>query len=376
MKNSVKKCLLIEILLGISALLNFIFPSIFDHDRHIIFLVIALLITFFSLGIDIKRNANDKSIIRNILIYIFIYYIIIYLGGLFIGFARTIYSFTISNLINNIFPTFVTIVLVEILRHELINKSNRNRLILVTSCILFILLESSYNFAAYNMLVKEEVYKYIGLIIIASISKNILMTVLNTKTDAIPGIVYRTIMEELIYLVIIVPNLGPYLESIALIILPVLISFMVINTEKKKVVDKPKDRKRLNKFYLVITGILLILVLLNSGLIKYQIMVIGSNSMYPYMEKGDVIFLEKYKGEELKKVKKGDILVFRYDNKVINHRVTRIVERGGQLYFKTKGDNNDQEDNAVIEQSNVIGITLHRIKYVGLPSVWLSELFD
>ena len=36
MKNSVKKCLLIEILLGISALLNFIFPSLFDHDKHII----------------------------------------------------------------------------------------------------------------------------------------------------------------------------------------------------------------------------------------------------------------------------------------------------------------------------------------------------
>ena len=376
MKNSVKKCLLIEILLGISALLNFIFPSIFDHDRHIIFLAIALLITFFSLGIDLKRNANDKAVIRNILIYIFIYYIIIYLGGLFIGFARTIYSFTASNLINNIFPTFATIILVEILRHEFINKSNKNRLILITSCILFILFESSYSFAAYNMSVKEDIYKYIGLIVIASISKNILMTVLNTKTDAIPGIIYRTIMEELIYVVIIVPNLGPYLESIALIILPVLISFMVINSEKKKLVDKPKDRKKINRFYLIITGILLILVLLNSGLIKYQIMVIGSNSMYPYMEKGDVIFLERLNKNEKKEVKKKEILVFKYDNKIISHRVTKVIERSGQTYYITKGDNNNQEDNAVIKEEDVVGKVLHRFKYIGLPSIWLSELFD
>ncbi|MBQ9024062.1 MAG: signal peptidase I [Bacilli bacterium] len=376
MKTSVKKCLLIEILLGISALLNFIFPVIFNHDRQIIFLAIALLITFFSLGIDLKRNANDKNVIRNILIYIFIYYIIIYLAGLFIGFARTIYSYTFSNLINNILPTLFTIVLMELIRHELINKTNKNKLVLITSCILFILFESSYSFGAYNMAVKEEVYKYIGLVVIASISKNILMTVLNTRTDAYPGILYRIIMEELIYVVIIVPNLGPYLESVALIILPVLISFMVINTEKKKVVDKPKDRKKLNKFYLVVTVILLMLVLLNSGLLKYQIMVIGSNSMYPYMEKGDVIFLERMKNDELKEIKKGDILVFRYDNKIINHRVTKVVERSGQLYFTTKGDNNNQEDNTVTKQEDVIGITLHRIKYIGLPSIWLSEVFD
>lgn len=376
MKNSVKKCLLIEILLGISALLNFIFPSLFDHDKHIIFLAIALLITFLSLGIDLKRNANDKGIIRNILIYIFIYYIVIYLGGLFIGFARTIYSFSLSNLINNIIPTFITIVMVEVLRHELINKSNKNKIILITSCILFVVFEASYSFAAYNMAIKDEIYKYVGLVIIASISKNILMTVLNTKTDAIPGIVYRTILEELIYLVIIVPNLGPYLESVALIILPVLISFMIINTEKKKIIDKPKDKKRLNKLYLVITGILLILVLLNSGLLKYQIMVIGSNSMLPYMEKGDVIFLERLNGPERKEVKKGEILVFRYDNKIINHRVTKVIERGGQTYYTTKGDNNDQEDNTVIKEENVIGKTLKRIKYIGLPSIWLSELFD
>ena len=98
--------------------------------------------------------------------------------------------------------------------------------------------------------------------------------------------------------------------------------------------------------------------------------------MLPYMEKGDVIFLERMNSQEKKEIKKGQILVFRYDNKVINHRVTSVVEKSGQMYFKTKGDNNNQEDNAVITEEQVIGITLHRIKYIGLPSVWLSELFD
>ena len=375
MKSSVKKCLLIEILLGLSALFNFIFPSLFNHDKHIIFLCLALLITFLSLGIDIRRNGNDKAIIRNILIYIFVYYIIIYLGGLFIGFARTIYSFTISNLINNILPTLATIVITELIRHELINKSNKNRIVLTTSCIMFIIFEASYNFAAYNMAIKDEIYKYIGLIIIASITKNILMTVLNMRTDALPGIIYRVILEELIYVVIIVPNLGPYLESVALIILPVFVAIMIINTEKKKIIEKPKDKKRTNKLYIVITAVLVLLVLINAGVLKYQSMVIGSDSMKDYMEKGDVILLERLKGNEKKELHKGEILVFRYDNKIISHRITKVIKRGSNVYYKTKGDNNDQEDNTVIEEEKVIGKVVVRIKYIGLPSVWLSELF-
>lgn len=376
MKTSVKKCLIIELLLGVSALINFIVPSLFNYDRHIIFLAIALLITFLTVGVDLKRNANDKGIIRNILIYVFIYYIVIYLSGLVIGFARTIYSFTLSNLINNILPTLFTIVFVELIRHELITKSNKNKLIVVTSCILFIVFEASYSFNAYNLAVKEEIYKYIGLVIIASISKNILMTIINMKTDVYPGIIYRLILEELIYLVIIVPDLGPYLESVALIILPVLIAIMIINTEKKKIIDKPKNRKKINKLYTLITAILILLVLINAGVLKYQSMVIGSNSMLPYMERGDVILLERLKGEGKRELKKGEILVFRYDNKIISHRITRVIKRGGSVYYKTKGDNNDQEDNTVIREDSIIGKVVVRIKYIGLPSVWISDLFD
>ena len=376
MKTSVKKCLIIELLLGVSALINFVAPSLFNYNRHIIFLAVALLITFLTVGVDLKRNANDKAIIRNILIYVFVYYIVIYLSGLIIGFARTIYSFTSSNLINNILPTLFTIIIVELIRHELITKSNKDKLIVITSCILFIVLEASYSFNAYNLAIKDEIYKYIGLIIIASISKNILMTIINMKTDVYPGIIYRIILEELIYVVIIVPDLGPYLESVALIILPVLISIMLINNDRKKIIDKPKDRKKFNKLYTLITAILILLVLINAGVLKYQSMVIGSNSMLPYMERGDVILLERLKGEGKKEVKKGEILVFRYDNKIISHRITKVVKRSGNVYYKTKGDNNDQEDNTVIKEESVIGKVVVRIKYIGLPSVWISDLFD
>lgn len=377
MKDSVKKCLSIEIILGIASILNFFLPDLFDHDKQIFFLIFSLILVFIVFGFNIKRNANDKGIIRNILIYLFIYYIGIYLLGLYIGFARTIYSLTLSNLINNILPTFATIALVEVIRHEMIEKTNKDKIIVITSCILFILFEASYRFNAYNYEIKDDIYKYVGLVVLASITKNILMTILNTKTDALPGIVYRVIMEELIYVVFIVPNLGPYLESVALIVLPVLISIMIINTTKKsKTIDKPKDTKKKSKLYILVVSILLVLVALNAGIFKYQLLVIGSNSMQKYMSKGDVILLEKLKGKELDQLKKGDILVFKYDNKIISHRIYKIVERDNAKYYITKGDNNDQADAGARDEASIIGIVRMRFEKIGLPSIWINELFD
>ena len=152
---------------------------------------------------------------------------------------------------------------------------------------------------------------------------------------------------------------------------------MIINTTKKnKTIDKPKYVKKKSKLYILVVLILLVLVALNSGIIKYQLMVIGSNSMQKFMSKGDVVLLEKLKGKELDQLKKGDILVFKYDNKIISHRIYKIVERDNARYYITKGDNNDQADAGARDEASIIGIVRVRFEKIGLPSIWINELFD
>ena len=80
--------------------------------------------------------------------------------------------------------------------------------------------------------------------------------------------------------------------------------------------------------------------------------------------------------EKTKEVKVGDILIFRYDNKIIAHRIYKIMERDNNRYYVTKGDNNSQADSGSINNSSVIGTAKYRIKNVGLPSIWLNEMFD
>ena len=375
MKTSHKKALLVLLAIALVSIINFFFPTIFSNNKHLILIGIVLGVLYFILGINLGRKANDKKVLRNILIYVLIYYLFIYLLGLITGFAKTIYNYNLTNLIYNIIPSILTIIGVELIRGELIHKTNKSRLINTISCITFILFEISVSFNGYNLTYKDGIYQFVGLMVMVSLARNILMTIIHSKTDYIPAIVYRLLMETMTFILLIQPDLGPYLNSVGLIILPSAIGIMILNMNKT-IKDAPEKAKKNSRFYLVLVCILLILVLLNSGLLKYHTLVIGSNSMKNFMEKGDVVLIEHLHKDERYTVKVGEILVYKYDGKIICHRVTKRLEREDQIYYKTKGDNNDQEDGIIISKEQVMGKILLRIKYIGLPSVWLSELFN
>ena len=124
-KQSIKQIFAIGIGFILILLFNFFYPNLLNNYKDILLLAVTLLIVKFTVGLNFKRDASDKRVIRNILIYLFIYYFITYLSGLFIGFNRSIYNYTVSNITKNIIPTLVVIVLTEFLRNQLIQKSNK-----------------------------------------------------------------------------------------------------------------------------------------------------------------------------------------------------------------------------------------------------------
>lgn len=341
--------------------------------KHLILLGTILGLLYYLLGVSFGRVADDVKVIRNILIYVITYYLVTYLSGLIFGFVRSIYNYTVSNLIINIIPSILTIVAVEIIRGELIYKTNKDRLITVLSCIAFTLFEISVSFGAYDLTIQDNLYQFIGLLLIPSIAKNILMSIIHEKSSKYPAIIYRLAMETMEFILLIEPDFGPYIKSVLLILLPILIGLMLLGMEKK-VLSSPGRSKKNRKTYIILMVVLLLLVLLNSGLFKYQTMVIGSNSMLGYMVKGDVVLIEHTKDD--KKLDVGDVLAFKYDNKIVVHRIVLKVNRDGKIYYRTKGDNNEKEDAIFISNDMIKGKVLGRIKYIGLPSVWLSELFD
>ena len=96
--------------------------------------------------------------------------------------------------------------------------------------------------------------------------------------------------------------------------------------------------------------------------------IIVTPSMVPTINVEDAIVVMRKEPEELK-VK--DIITFtssdpRYSGLTITHRIVGIEKMdNGELYFRTKGDNNNVEDSSLVPASNVYGKVILKIPLVG-----------
>ena len=162
MKTSHKKALLLISIIALFSLANFFFPSIYNGGKQIILLGVVLLLLHFLLGINFGRKANDKVVLRNILIYVLIYYLLIYLLGLYTGFIKTVYGYNFGNVFYNILPSLLTIIGTELIRGELIRKTDKSKLINVFVCIAFIIFDISISFASFNFGYKDIYINLLG----------------------------------------------------------------------------------------------------------------------------------------------------------------------------------------------------------------------
>ena len=375
MKRSTKRIIIMEIIISLIITINAFAPFLFDNYKYLIFLLLFGVAGHFVIGLDLSKSPNEVPVFKRTLFFLLIYFLLIYILGLYIGFARTVYSWSFTNVVKNILPTMTVILVCEILRYQFIKKSDGNRVAVLLSILIFTLLDTSIGYYNYNLSLKSDIYEFVGIIFLGSLSKNILMSVFDVKGDFYNAAAYRFIMELYVFIIPIIPDLSPYIRSVFLIVFPAVLSVSIFNFKEKKL-EKPKHRKRNNVIFAVVVITLLLLVGLNSGIFKYQSIVIGSNSMIPFMKKGDVVIMERLKSTEKKNIKKGDIILFKHDKQIISHRVYRKVMRDNHKYYITKGDNNAQVDAGATIEDDVMGVVKFRIKNIGIPSIWLNELFD
>ena len=96
-----------------------------------------------------------------------------------------------------------------------------------------------------------------------------------------------------------------------------------------------------------------------------------SSSMSPEFDKDDIIFVEKYSSNSQPKI--NDIITFKYDNKIISHRVIKIEEKDLNKVFYTKGDNNKEIDNFEIQYEDIYGKYVFKIPKIGRIVEFLHE---
>lgn len=144
----------------------------------------------------------------------------------------------------------------------------------------------------------------------------------------------------------------------------------------KKKYEKKLIIKRLLKIVYVpiIAGIILITILAgykkcvkhenNISILGFRQYVVATGSMEPEYNIGDLIVIRETTKEE---IKIGDVINYISETGIdtITHRVVDIIQKDGQTYYKTKGDNNNSVDTELVNYSQVKGILVFKISKLG-----------
>lgn len=350
-----------------------------SHGIHLFFILSMLFISIVIFGFKKSKETLLRGRVNQIIfIFLIIYFIAIYFFGLLTGFLANVYATDIVSIIKNTYLIILIMVSEELLRYNLLNNSRRNNVGIILITFSFVLLDIIMEINSYNLNSASGIFKFVALCVLPYIARNALMSFLSLRVDYVPCMIYLFIMELYVFILPIFPNLGEYLECIIGILLPFII-FIRTNNVYYISTSVPRKTKDLIRWYVYvpILAVVVSMVLLVSGMFRYQMIAVGSNSMYPAIKRGDAIIIKKMPKKDHESLKEGDILVFKNDKHTILHRITKIArDDNDQLVFKTKGDNNNSEDDFIIKSKDIIGIVILKLPYVGYPTVYINDLFS
>ena len=102
-------------------------------------------------------------------------------------------------------------------------------------------------------------------------------------------------------------------------------------------------------------------------------MIVLTDSMYPEIASGDLILCVTVEAED---VEVGDVISF-FDpmgsgTAVVTHRVLEVMDKDGELSFRTKGDNNNAEDQVAVPAKNLVGLYQSRIPGAGNIAMFMQ----
>lgn len=89
----------------------------------------------------------------------------------------------------------------------------------------------------------------------------------------------------------------------------------------------------------------------------YLPLIVLTDSMYPEIQSGDLIICHTAEPEE---IVEGAVIAF-FDpagngSSIVTHRVLEVTEQGGQIAWRTKGDNNNTEDRLLVTADKLVAV--------------------
>ncbi len=103
-------------------------------------------------------------------------------------------------------------------------------------------------------------------------------------------------------------------------------------------------------------------------------LIVLTDSMVPEIYSGDLIICKTADAED---IEVNDVISF-FDpagngTSIVTHRVIEILEDDGEIFFRTRGDNNNTEDKELVPAENLVGVYKMRIAGAGHIAMFMQS---
>ena len=374
MKSQYIKLLFIELFLITFSFFHFVFLKQYSILLYILELFFVFLVLKYIFKLDKYKFYHKKEETLIILIMCLGYYAITYFLGFFIGFVYTNYTTQITGIIENVVYSVLFIIILENIRDIIIQKGKYYKSIIFVSCFILTILELLFSISLVQFVDRKVTLEIILNLIIPCLFRNVFLTYSTYYFGKEGSILYHLLMVSVTYMLPVFPDINEYINIIVQVVHPLLIIVLTVDllllkqVKRDSFFEEERKNKKNNILYAFSVLFLLLVIYLVSNLGRYTVMAIGSDSMKGVIDRGDVVFIDKNDND----YKVGDVIVFNYKGTIIVHRIVNIVY-DHKVYYETKGDANNGVDNWKLYDEDIKGKCLFKIKYIGIPTVALSE---
>lgn len=341
------------------------------------FMAFTLAISFIFFGYHkLKFNSVKKNTIILLFIVLVVYFIAIYGIGYVTGYEQNTNDLSLNGIVNNVLGVVILITTTELLRYIFISSNRDKKYLIILFTIIISLIEFNLSFENIKDVSLQSIFYLTTTTIIPIFVKNMLLSYLSYNLGFIPCIIYNVVMSIYMFIIPVLPNINNYFVSMLGIIIPFII-YVFTSRMLTEYYDKttPEFNHRVFSIIDIPIGILIVVIIIFiSGMFRYFLIGVASESMTPTILKGDAILVDK--SAKVDDMNIGDVIAYNNGDKVIIHRIVSITNNDeGIKVVDTKGDANNTNDNVELKDDDIVGRMIIRVPYLAWPTIWFREVF-
>lgn len=227
-----------------------------------------------------------------------------------------------------------------------------------------------------NMAGSQDVMTFVANIFLPTLSENMLATYLVVYAGPVASVIYLGLVESFEWLSPILPDLSWLAKGMIGMSVPIGALIMISQAYMKLTGRFKAYREKETKVYewLPVTVICVLIIWFTVGVFPIYPSAIATGSMKPGINPGDVVLVKKLQDRaDIEALQIGDIIQFKKESILVNHRIIDIVEEEDEMKYRTKGDNNSAQDADLVAAEDIKGTIVEVIPKIGWPTLILKD---